>query len=66
MIAASCSHFLSASIIIKKPKRFGIGIVPKFLLLKTDVASMLSEQLFKLQNEDATKKSENLRDTCPC
>ncbi len=27
---------------------------------------MLSEQLFELQNEDAIKKSENLRDTCPC
>jgi hypothetical protein len=27
-------------------------------------ASMLREQLFELKNEDAIKKSENLRDTC--
>jgi hypothetical protein len=25
----------------------------------------LREQLFELKNEDAIKKSENLRDTCP-
>jgi hypothetical protein len=29
-------------------------------------ASTLQEQLFELKNEDATKKSENLRDTCDC
>jgi hypothetical protein len=29
-------------------------------------ASMLREQLFELKNEDAIKKSENLRDTCAC
>jgi hypothetical protein len=29
-------------------------------------ASMLREQLFKLKNEDAIKKSENLRVTCAC
>ncbi len=29
-------------------------------------ASMLQEQLFELKNEDAIKKSENLRDTCAC
>jgi hypothetical protein len=29
-------------------------------------ASTLPEQLFELKNEDAIKKSENLRDTCPC
>jgi hypothetical protein len=28
-------------------------------------ASTLQEQLFELKNEDAIKKSENLRDTCP-
>ncbi len=28
--------------------------------------SMLREQLFELKNEDAIKKSENLRDTCAC
>jgi len=46
------------------------GFFPKFILLKTDVASffasMLSKKLFELQNEEAIKKSENLRDTCPC
>jgi hypothetical protein len=29
-------------------------------------ASTLREQLFELKNEDAIKKSENLRDTCAC
>jgi hypothetical protein len=29
-------------------------------------ASTLREQLFELKNEDAIKKSENLRDTCDC
>jgi hypothetical protein len=29
-------------------------------------ASMLREQLLELKNEDAIKKSENLRDTCAC
>jgi hypothetical protein len=29
-------------------------------------ASTLPEQLFELKNDDASKKSENLRDTCPC
>jgi hypothetical protein len=29
-------------------------------------ASMLRKQLFELKNEDASKKSENLRDTCAC
>jgi hypothetical protein len=29
-------------------------------------ASTLREQLFELKNEDAIKKSENLRDTCTC
>ncbi len=29
-------------------------------------ASTLQEQLFELKNEDAIKKSENLRDTCAC
>jgi hypothetical protein len=29
-------------------------------------ASTLPEQLFELKTEDAIKKSENLRDTCPC
>ncbi len=29
-------------------------------------ASTLREQLFELKNEDANKKSENLRDTCAC
>jgi hypothetical protein len=29
-------------------------------------ASTLGEQLFELKNEDAIKKSENLRDTCAC
>jgi hypothetical protein len=28
--------------------------------------STLREQLFELKNEDAIKKSENLRDTCAC
>jgi hypothetical protein len=28
-------------------------------------ASTLREQLFELKNEDAIKKSDNLRDTCP-
>jgi hypothetical protein len=28
--------------------------------------STLPEQLFESKNEDAIKKSENLRDTCPC
>jgi hypothetical protein len=28
-------------------------------------ASTLREQLFELENEDAIKKSANLRDTCP-
>jgi hypothetical protein len=30
------------------------------------IASTLREQLFQLKNEDAIKKSKNLRDTCPC
>ncbi len=30
------------------------------------LASTLREQLFKLKNEDAIKKSKNLRDTCAC
>jgi hypothetical protein len=29
-------------------------------------ASTLREQLFELKNEDAIKKSENLRDACAC
>ncbi len=29
-------------------------------------SSTLHEQLFELKNEDAIKKSENLRDTCAC
>jgi hypothetical protein len=29
-------------------------------------ASTLREQLFELKNEEAIKKSENLRDTCAC
>jgi hypothetical protein len=29
-------------------------------------ASTLQEQLFELKNEDARKKSENLRNTCAC
>jgi hypothetical protein len=29
-------------------------------------ASMVRKQLFDVQNEDANKKSENLRDTCAC
>jgi hypothetical protein len=29
-------------------------------------ASTLREQLFELRNDDAIKKSENLRDTCDC
>jgi hypothetical protein len=29
-------------------------------------ASTLPEQLFEVKNEDTIKKSENLRDTCPC
>jgi hypothetical protein len=29
-------------------------------------ASSLREQLLELKNEDAIKKSENLRDTCAC
>jgi hypothetical protein len=29
-------------------------------------ASTPGEQLFELKNEDAIKKSENLRDTCAC
>jgi hypothetical protein len=29
-------------------------------------ASTLREQLLELKNEDAIKKSENLRDTCAC
>jgi hypothetical protein len=29
------------------------------------LASTLQVQLFELKNEDAIKKSENLRDTCP-
>jgi hypothetical protein len=29
-------------------------------------ASTLGEQLVELKNEDAIKKSENLRDTCAC
>jgi hypothetical protein len=28
--------------------------------------STLGEKLFELKNEDAIKKSENLRDTCAC
>jgi hypothetical protein len=28
--------------------------------------STLQEQLFEYKNEDAIKKSENLRNTCPC
>jgi hypothetical protein len=28
--------------------------------------STLPEQLFEFKNEDAIKKSEKLRDTCPC
>jgi hypothetical protein len=28
-------------------------------------ASTMQEQLFELKNEDAIKKSENLRETCP-
>jgi hypothetical protein len=28
--------------------------------------STVREQLFELKNEDAIKKSENLRDTCAC
>ncbi len=28
-------------------------------------ASMLWEQLFEYKNEDAIKKSDNVRDTCP-
>jgi hypothetical protein len=29
-------------------------------------ASTLQEQLYKIENEDAIKKSENPRDTCAC
>jgi hypothetical protein len=39
---------------------------PDFSVVSSVVASTLSEQLFKLKNEDAIKKSENLRDTYPC
>jgi hypothetical protein len=38
---------------------------PDFSMVSSVGASTLPEQLFKLKNEDAIKKSENLRDTYP-
>ena len=39
---------------------------PDFSMVSSVVASTLPEQLFKLKNEDAIKKSENLRYAYPC
>jgi hypothetical protein len=51
-LAASCMQILHA-------------LVPSCLQSRQFFASTLQEQLFELKNEDALKKSENLRDTCP-
>jgi hypothetical protein len=42
------------------------ALVASCLQCRQFFASTLPEQLFELKNEDAIKKSENLRDTFPC
>jgi hypothetical protein len=52
-LAASCMQTLHA-------------LMASWVQSRQFFASMLQEQLFELKNEDAIKKSENLRDTCAC
>jgi hypothetical protein len=42
------------------------GLAASFVQSHQFFASTLREQLFELKNEDAIKKSENLRDICAC